>query len=114
MARMAEFNVGQGHVYLIREQPELKAEMVHYKVGRSDDLQHRMSNLQCGNPRKLVFWYEVKVNDMTEAERAAKTALGKYKYNLGGGTEWFTVLAQAEVILVMEFEAAVAPFKCNT
>ena len=125
MARMAEFGVGQlsksvaalnlkpGHVYLIRDKPAIMAEVVHYKVGQSNDREKRISDLQTGNPRKLEFSSEVAVNDMNKAERAAKAALGEYKCTLGGGIEWFTVPAGGEEkTLVKKFQDAVA--NCNT
>ena len=101
-----------GYVYLICEEPELDAEVVHYKVGRTNNFRRRRSNLQCGNPRKLERSSLVRVYRMTEAERAAKEALREYKCDLVGGTEWFTAsVGGEEDTLVTEFEAAVARFE---
>ena len=80
-----------GYVYLIREENLADDEPTNFKIGRSSDPQTRLSNLQTGNPRKLLLVKRWRVPNPVACEGILKVRLSGYKSPLGGGTEWFTV-----------------------
>ena len=67
----------------------------YYKVGRTDNLDERLENLQTGNPRKLECVGLIKVESSQQAgtaEAAAHRAVrGQYQSDENGGTEWFKI-----------------------
>jgi hypothetical protein len=103
------------HVYLLVEKnDDDPSGKKNYKVGRSGNPGVRITNLQTGNPRKLEFVPDCKieVEDGPVAEQAAKEALKGYKCKLGGGTEWFTAQTRQEKAKLIEtYKNAVEPHK---
>lgn len=83
--------LGSTCVYLMREQ-----NMTYYKVGRAKDPQKRLSDLQTGNPRKLILVCYVEVQD-GKKEKEVQEKLKEYQANLGGGTEWFNLDTELKV-----------------
>ncbi|XP_038639296.1 uncharacterized protein LOC119956285 isoform X2 [Scyliorhinus canicula] len=72
-------------VYLLREEGS-----DYYIVGHSNNYQRRISELQTGNPRKLICLCSTIMNDKDD-EKKVREALEEYKVNLGGGTKWFVI-----------------------
>jgi len=66
-----------------------------YKVGFTDNLTQRKSNLKAGNPFTLEYFQIWSVCRKSDAEGEAKRKLRserlnyKENYNTGGGTEWY-------------------------
>ena len=66
-----------------------------YKVGFTDNLTQRKSNLKAGNPFTLEYFQIWPVCRKSDAEGKAKQKLRserlnyQEKYNTGGGTEWY-------------------------
>ena len=84
----------QGTVYMLAEIDENQRETGFYKVGKTkQNINKRISDLQGGNPRKIVCKTYANVNDMNGAETAAHRALQQWntKARFGGGSEWFLV-----------------------
>ena len=83
-----------GEVYLIAQSGSN-----FFKVGRSVDPDKRLSDLQTGQPQKLVMVERKKVSNMLEGE---KRLLAEMKANFvpaPGGTEWFEAdIAKAQEI----------------
>lgn len=66
-----------------------------YKVGFTNDLNRRKSDLKAGNPFKLEYFQIWPVSKKSDAEVKAKRKLRskglnyQEKYKTGGGTEWY-------------------------
>lgn len=66
----------------------------YFKVGRTDDLQERVKELQTANPHQLQCGWYIKVDPSQKntAEKAAHAAAYvKYRSGENGGTEWYYV-----------------------
>ncbi|XP_038639449.1 uncharacterized protein LOC119956361 [Scyliorhinus canicula] len=84
----ADYNVSPfqvKRVYLLREEGS-----DYYKIGHFKDYEIRISDLQTGNPRKLICLCSTIMNDKGD-EKKVREALEQYKVDLGGGTEWFEI-----------------------
>ena len=77
----------------------------YYKVGKTDDLQERIENLQTGNPHQLEYLGQIQVNPSQKkaAEEAAHAAVrAQYRSDENGGTEWFCVPLQSQAIFMRQ------------
>ena len=72
----------------------------YYKVGRTDNLQERVKELQTANPHQLeCSWYiKVDPSQKNTAEKAAHAAVrDQYRSDENGGTEWYRVPFQLQL-----------------
>ena len=81
------------YIYFIGEQSQGR-DTGYYKIGKTEDLDERLENLQTGNPRKLYYCYKWPVTDATTAERIAHSAMAQFKTKEGGSQEWFFLGAE--------------------
>ena len=75
----------------------------YHKVGRTDNLQERVKELQTANPHKLeCSWYmKVDPSQKNTAERAAHAAVSdQYRSDENGGKEWYRVPFQLQANFV--------------
>ena len=65
----------------------------YYKIGKTRNLEKRISDLQTGNPRKLRHKKSKAVTDSTatESKLLKHPDLSEYKAQHEGGREWFKV-----------------------
>jgi len=82
-------------IYLIRVE-----DTDYYKVGHPQNPHSRISDLQTGNPRKLIYLCSVQENESTD-EKKVHQHLADYRVELGGGTEWFKI-PEGEMEVVYE------------
>ena len=79
-----------GYVYVIAEKTSAGGFTGYYKVGKTQNLEARITELQTGNPHKLEYVEKMPVDDMDAAERSAHDIVrGNYKSNVSGGREWY-------------------------
>ena len=79
-----------GYVYIIAEKTSAGDFTGYYKVGKTQNLEARISELQTGNPHKLEYVEKIQVGDMDAAEHSAHNAVRRrYKSNVSGGREWY-------------------------
>ena len=77
----------------------------YYKVGRTDNLQERLSTLQTGNPHQLecLRWIQVAKSNVDYAEKVAHAAVSKlYRSNENGGSEWYLVSLQYQANFIQQ------------
>ena len=73
----------------------------YYKVGRTDNLDLRIEELQTANPHQLecIGWIQVDPSMKNIAEKAAHAAVrDQYKSDENGGREWFLVHQQYQAV----------------
>jgi hypothetical protein len=75
---------GPGEVYLIAQSGSN-----FFKVGRSKNPDKRLSDLQTGQPQKLVMVEQKRVPNMLEVEQRLLTEMQANFDPAPGGTEWF-------------------------
>lgn len=106
-------SIGQGgYIYIIQE-TENHLPSGYYQVGRTGNPRKRLSDLQPGNVRPLLFTRAVKVTDVIRAEEVVLKALEAYSASTyGGGTGWYKVEAQqVNEFYNHSFGRSVAPFR---
>lgn len=106
-------SIGQrGYIYIIQE-TENHLPSGYYQVGRTGNPRKRLSDLQPGNVRPLLFTRAVKVTDVIRAEEVVLKALEAYSASTyGGGTGWYFVDAQkSNEFYNHSFGRSVAPFR---
>ena len=93
---MAQFHLTQaaeprpGFIYVLAEKTSSGGYTGYYKVGKTQDLVARRSELQTGNPHELVYVWTVEVSDMDAAERLAHDTVRRdHRSNEKGGKEWY-------------------------
>ena len=99
---------------MLAEIDENQRETGFYKVGKTkQNINKRISDLQGGNPRKVIFKTSANVNDMDSAETAAHQALQLWntKARFGGGSEWFQVPGDDFSSFLNGFNDAVQHFR---
>ena len=77
----------------------------YYKVGRTDNLQERVKELQTANPHQLecIGWIHVDPSKKNTAEEAAHAAVrDQYRSDENGGTEWFLVPLQYQAAFMQQ------------
>ena len=75
MAQFVRAEPRSGYVYIIAEKTSAGRYTGYYKVGKTQDLDVRIAELQTGNPRKLEYMKQIRVGDMDAAERSAHDAV---------------------------------------
>ena len=75
---------GPGEVYLIAQSGSN-----FFKVGRSKRLDKRLSDLQTGQPQKLIVKERESVDNMAEVEQLLLAKMRDNFFPAPGGTEWF-------------------------
>ena len=78
-----------GFIYVIAEKTSAGDYTGYYKVGKSQNIDARISKLQIGNPHELVCVKTIPVEDMDAAERSAHGAIYRYRSGVTGGKEWY-------------------------
>ena len=79
----------QGYIYVIAEKTSSNGFTGYYKVGQTDDLDGRLSELQAENRNKIEYWEHYKVTNMDTAEQAVHQAVRR-KYG-SDKQEWYSV-----------------------
>lgn len=106
--------IGQrGYIYVIQETIN-HLPTGYYQVGRTGNPRKKLSDLQPGNFRPLLFTRAVKVTDVIRAEEVVVKALEAYSATTyGGGTGWYFVADAQQVneFYNHSFGRAVAPFR---
>lgn len=106
--------IGQrGYIYVIQETMN-HLPTGYYQVGRTGNPRKKLSDLQSGNFRPLLFTRAVKVTDVIRAEEVVVKALEAYSATTyGGGTGWYFVADAQQVneFYNHSFGRAVAPFR---
>jgi hypothetical protein len=77
----------------------------YYKVGRTDNLQERIKDLQTGNPHQLDYVWAIQVNpsQIKIAENAAHAAVrDQYPSYQNGGKEWYLVPLQNQAMFMQQ------------
>lgn len=75
----------EGYVYLIWPSNSYTC----FKVGLTGNPNGRLQQLQSANPYELIPTF-ARVSNMQEAENALKRIMKQhFRFDLGGGTEWF-------------------------
>lgn len=93
-----------GAVYFVREIPfahESREAKVYVKVGSSKVTENRIGDLQTGNPRRLVLFKTILVEDRWRAERKAQQLL--WRYRVPGQREWFEL--PPDMVFGLSFES---------
>ena len=75
----------EGYVYMMREE-----ETKNFKIGKTQNLKKRLSDLQTGNSQTLKYVSIIIVSDMNETEAALHKAMEQKYQKVGGGQEWYT------------------------
>ena len=98
---------------MLAEIDENQRETTFYKVGKTkQNIKKRISDLQGGNPRKIILKMSANVNNVDGAETAAHRALQQWntKARFGGGSEWFQVPGDDFSNFFNRFNDAVSQF----
>ena len=95
-----------GYIYIITQEGQSGEPFTLCKVGRTNDLNRRLGQLQTGNPQLLDYYRTFSVRDMAEAEKMAHTAVSKY-HTTG---EWFRVPKREMAAFVGEIASAVRSY----
>lgn len=61
------------------------------KIGKSDNCERRVKQLQTGNPDRLYIYRIIESNEPFPIETALHRFYQKEKYQKGGGDEWYKV-----------------------
>ena len=92
-----------GDIYTITQEGQSGDQDILCKVGRTNNLKRRLTQLQTGNPQVLDYYQTFSVSDMAEAEKRAHTAVSQY-HTTG---EWYQV-PQRDMAAFMEAIASAA------
>lgn len=98
------------YIYIIGES-SLKQPTGYYKIGKTDDWEERIKNLQTGNARELYYCRVIQVWDMTAAEKAAHDKVAVCRAKDGGGKEWFFVPQEWEQKFITLFSQAISNYR---
>lgn len=103
---MAQFVQGEprrGFIYVIAEKTSSGVYTGYYKVGKTQNLDARIAELQTGNPHELEYVWKIAVDDMDAVEQFAHDAFRrKYRSNENGGKEWYYARTRSEFLLHIE------------
>ena len=92
-----------GHVYVIAEKTSAGGYTGYYKVGKTQNLEARISELQTGNPHKLEYVKQIYVGDMDAAEQSAHDAVRRdHRTHENGGREWYFASSQFDLLFKVE------------
>lgn len=84
------------YVYIIKQSDNKLV-----KIGRTQDIERRLRDLQSGNPYLLSVVYKFKCKSLAESvwlEESMHKYLKNYHAKLGGGTEWFKIGAVGQLV----------------
>jgi hypothetical protein len=82
-----------GYIYIIAEKTST-GRTGYYKVGKTQNLDERIAELQTGNPHELVYEEKIPVVDMDAAEQSAHDAVRRdHRTHENGGKEWYSALS---------------------
>ena len=105
MAQFVRKEPRPGYVYVIAEKTSAGGYTGYYKVGKTQNLDARISELQTGNPHKLEYVKKLWVGDMDAAEQSAHGIVhGDYKSNVTGGKEWYYAPGTAQFDFLLKIE----------
>ena len=92
MALFVQAEQTYGYVYVIAEKTSAGGYTGYYKVGKTQNLDARIAELQTGNPHELEYVkkLQVQLGDMDAAERSAHDAVRRdHRSHENGGKEWY-------------------------
>jgi T5orf172 domain len=102
-------NMTAGYIYLLEELGFDNNPTGLYKVGKTTapTVENRTRNYKTGNPRPMIQYHVVYVNDCSASENAIKYYYREFKIVAGGGVEWFQFSPDdlESVVLSMDNEA---------
>ena len=100
MAQFVRAKPKRGFIYVIAEKTSSGVYTGYYKVGKTQNLDARIAELQTGNPHELEYVWKMAFDDMDAAEQSAHDAVRrKYRSNENGGKEWYYARTQSEFLL---------------
>ena len=99
-------------VYIIKESTGEECTTTgYYKVGRTENLKTRISDLRTANHNNLRYYYVVEVTNNIKAEAEAHRKLEDFHIkNLYGGNEWYQVGQGQLYSFITMFDRAIEEF----